>query len=87
MKLFRATLVLAIMSVRPIVWAQSPPTITLVANAEGANPVIAPNTWVEIKGSNLAPPGISSPDSRRAIAGKRPISSTTRCRPSSTASA
>jgi uncharacterized protein (TIGR03437 family) len=33
------------------------PAITLVANAEGETPVIAPNTWVEIKGSNLAPTG------------------------------
>ncbi len=32
------------------------PTITLVANAEGDGPAIAPNTWVEIKGSSLAPP-------------------------------
>jgi hypothetical protein len=32
------------------------PNISLVANAEGENPVIAPNTWVEIKGANLAPP-------------------------------
>ena len=39
-------------------WAQIP-TITLVANAEGENPVIAPNTWVEIKGSNLSKPGDS----------------------------
>lgn len=31
------------------------PIITLVANAFGENPLIAPNTWVEIKGSNLAP--------------------------------
>jgi uncharacterized protein (TIGR03437 family) len=35
----------------------SGPTISLVANAEGENPVIAPNTWVEIKGVNLAPAG------------------------------
>jgi uncharacterized protein (TIGR03437 family) len=35
------------------------PTITLVANAEGDVPTIAPNTWVEIKGSNLAPSGDS----------------------------
>ena len=35
------------------------PAITLVANAEGASPAIAPNTWVEIKGSNLAPAGDS----------------------------
>jgi uncharacterized protein (TIGR03437 family) len=33
------------------------PSIMLVANAEGENPTIAPNTWVEIKGSNLAPAG------------------------------
>ncbi len=31
--------------------------ISLVANAFGDGPVIAPNTWVEIKGSNLAPVG------------------------------
>jgi uncharacterized protein (TIGR03437 family) len=35
------------------------PTITLVANAEGDTPTIAPNTWVEIKGANLAPSGDS----------------------------
>jgi uncharacterized protein (TIGR03437 family) len=33
------------------------PVITLVANAEGETPSIAPNTWVEIKGTNLAPVG------------------------------
>jgi uncharacterized protein (TIGR03437 family) len=33
------------------------PAITLVANAEGEAPLIAPNTWVEIKGTNLAPAG------------------------------
>jgi uncharacterized protein (TIGR03437 family) len=33
------------------------PSITLVANAAGENPIIAPNTWVEIKGSSLAPAG------------------------------
>jgi uncharacterized protein (TIGR03437 family) len=37
------------------------PTITLVANAEGEAPTIAPNTWVEIKGTGLAPAGYSSP--------------------------
>jgi uncharacterized protein (TIGR03437 family) len=37
------------------------PEISLVANAEGEAPTIAPNTWVEIKGSNLAPVGYSSP--------------------------
>ena len=35
------------------------PAITLVANAEGEAPTIAPNTWIEIKGSNLAAPGDS----------------------------
>jgi uncharacterized protein (TIGR03437 family) len=35
------------------------PTITLVANAEGGSTMIAPNTWVEIKGSSLAPAGDS----------------------------
>jgi uncharacterized protein (TIGR03437 family) len=35
------------------------PAISLVANAEGETPTIAPNTWVEIKGSNLAAPGDS----------------------------
>jgi uncharacterized protein (TIGR03437 family) len=33
------------------------PVITLVANAEGGVATIAPNTWMEIKGSNLAPAG------------------------------
>jgi uncharacterized protein (TIGR03437 family) len=37
----------------------TPPAISLVANAEGESPVIAPNTWVEIKGFNLAPEGDS----------------------------
>ncbi len=34
-----------------------PPAISLVANAEGEAPVIAPNTWVEVKGVSLAQPG------------------------------
>jgi len=33
------------------------PVITLVANAAGEVPLIAPNTWLEIKGFNLSPPG------------------------------
>jgi len=37
-------------------WAQK---ITLVANAEGENQTIAPNTWVEIKGQNLSKSGDS----------------------------
>ena len=35
------------------------PEIAEVANAEGENPTIAPNTWLEIKGVNLAPAGDS----------------------------
>ena len=38
------------------------PEITEVANAEGDAPTIAPNTWIQIKGVNLAPAGFSSPD-------------------------
>jgi uncharacterized protein (TIGR03437 family) len=37
----------------------SGPVIAEVANAEGESPTIAPNTWLEIKGANLAPPGDS----------------------------
>jgi uncharacterized protein (TIGR03437 family) len=33
------------------------PTISLVGNAFGDTPLIAPNTWVEIKGGNIAPAG------------------------------
>jgi uncharacterized protein (TIGR03437 family) len=33
------------------------PVIGLVANAEGESAAIAPNTWLEIKGANLAKPG------------------------------
>jgi uncharacterized protein (TIGR03437 family) len=33
------------------------PEISFVANAEGESPTIAPNTWLEIKGLNLAPAG------------------------------
>lgn len=36
-----------------------PPAISFVVNAEGGSPTIAPNTWVEIGGSNLAQPGDS----------------------------
>lgn len=41
------------------VTATSGPVVSLVANAEGEQTTIAPNTWVEIKGSRLAPPGDS----------------------------
>jgi len=39
--------------------ATAGPVIAEVANAEGESPAIAPNTWVEIKGVNLAPAGDS----------------------------
>ena len=35
------------------------PAIAAVTNAEGGAPAIAPNTWVEIAGSNLSPAGDS----------------------------
>jgi uncharacterized protein (TIGR03437 family) len=45
-------------SVERLEWPLSA-SISLVANAEGESLTIAPNTWVEIKGSNLAPAGDS----------------------------
>jgi uncharacterized protein (TIGR03437 family) len=39
--------------------ATAGPVIAEVANAEGESPVIAPNTWLEIKGAGLAPAGDS----------------------------
>jgi uncharacterized protein (TIGR03437 family) len=39
--------------------ATTAPLVSLVANAEGEYTAIAPNTWVEIKGSRLAPSGDS----------------------------
>ena len=41
------------------VTATTGPLVSLVANAEGEETTIAPNTWVEIKGSRLAPSGDS----------------------------
>lgn len=41
------------------VTASAAPLVSFVANAEGESLNIAPNTWVEIKGSNLAPAGDS----------------------------
>jgi uncharacterized protein (TIGR03437 family) len=35
------------------------PEISLVANAEGESPTIAPNTWVEVKGQDLSQAGDS----------------------------
>ena len=45
--------------VRKVSGGTSAPSINLVANAFGDTPLIAPNTWVELKGSNLAPAGAS----------------------------
>ena len=59
MALFRRVPVWAILPFFSAAWAQNSPVISLVANAEGENPVIAPNTWVEIKGTNLASAGDS----------------------------
>src|ERR1051326_1017470 len=53
MKIFAST-VLALLGVYPSAFGQNAPSITLVANAEGEKPVIAPNTWIEIKGQNLS---------------------------------
>ena len=39
--------------------AAAAPAISRVANAAGGNATLAPNTWVEIDGSNLAPAGDS----------------------------
>jgi uncharacterized protein (TIGR03437 family) len=41
------------------VTATTGPLVSLVANAEGEEPTIAPNTWIEIKGSRLASVGVS----------------------------
>jgi uncharacterized protein (TIGR03437 family) len=60
MKLCRRLLIFAVLPVYPAALAQAP-VITLVANAEGGNPVIASNTWVEIKGMNLSNAGDSRP--------------------------
>jgi len=44
----------------PLPTALDPVAITLVANAEGESPMIAPSRWVEVKGSKLAPAGALS---------------------------
>jgi uncharacterized protein (TIGR03437 family) len=51
MKLFH-TITLGIVPLSA--FAQSTPTISSVINAEGNSSVIAPNTWVAVKGQNLA---------------------------------
>jgi hypothetical protein len=57
MALFLRMPVWAILPFFPAAWAQNSPVISLVANAEGEDPVIAPNTCVEIKGTRLASSG------------------------------
>ncbi len=57
MALLRKMPVWAILPFFSTAWAQNSPVISLVANAAGENPVIAPNTWVEIKGTHLAGSG------------------------------
>jgi len=57
MKLLGRVLFLTVLPVFPLVSAQNPPVIAVVANAEGENPAIAPNTWVEVKGANLSKAG------------------------------
>ncbi len=52
-------LLFAILPFSTLLFAQSSPVVTLVANAEGEYPVIAPNTWVEVQGQNLSKPGDS----------------------------
>ena len=57
MKIIARMLVVLVVLPAPAAWAQNSPSITLVANAEGENTTIAPNTWVEIKGTRLARAG------------------------------
>ena len=59
MMVFGRMVVLTVLPILPAVWAQSSPLITLVANAEGENPLIAPNTFVDVKGLRLAKAGDS----------------------------
>ncbi len=59
MKLCRTGAAFAVLLSTSVLFAQTGPTITLVANAEGENPSIAPNTWVEVKGQNLSKAGDS----------------------------
>lgn len=59
MSFLRKILFFAAVAAHCALGAPNSPLITLVANAEGENPVIAPNTWVEVKGLNLAKTGDS----------------------------
>ncbi|HLK64508.1 MAG TPA: IPT/TIG domain-containing protein [Bryobacteraceae bacterium] len=54
MKTVTRIALLAYLPLFSVAWAQNSPAISLVANAEGEKPLIAPNTWVEIKGQNLS---------------------------------
>lgn len=58
-KFFRGALVAAQLPMlalfSSVASAANSPVINLVVNAAGESPTIAPNTWVEIKGSNLGP--------------------------------
>jgi uncharacterized protein (TIGR03437 family) len=56
LKVYAIALAFAVLPINPMIEAQNP-IITLVANAEGENPVIAPNTGVEVKGANLSKTG------------------------------
>jgi len=57
MKIVARIALLVCLPLFSLAWAQNSPVISLVANAEGERPLIAPNTWVEIKGQNLAKAG------------------------------
>ena len=50
MKTVLNTAFLACLPLVPMTWAQTSAVIALVANAEGEKRLIAPNTWIEIKG-------------------------------------
>jgi len=45
----------AVVATPTIAWAQAIPVIASVENAEGGRAAIAPNMWMEIDGTNLAP--------------------------------
>src|SRR6516165_1468182 len=59
MKAILGVALLAVCGFQPLLAATTSPQVSAVANAEGESPTIAPNTWVEIKGFNLAPAGDS----------------------------
>jgi uncharacterized protein (TIGR03437 family) len=59
MKFLGKLAAIAVLPLISVTWAQNSPAISLVANAEGENATIAPNTWVEVKGVRLAKAGDS----------------------------